>query len=207
MDLRGQLLSIVKTSVRNVPIKGKCGQNRLHELVATALRQNGFVADKEDSREFLRKALPVWRSKDDCKVEPTRRRRHIDIVVYSDDNPVGLIEIESDLDDLKEAGVTKRRGHYDVFSISRSGSGSFYNSYKSLERMAAAAFYWARRGQSDSDLTPLAQLEEICADLPEIHNPAGLAIVLVSGRCRRQDFDILEQRLASLSADLVCVSG
>ena len=122
-------------------------------------------------------------------------------MVYSDDKPIGLVEIESDLDDLKAAGVSKRRGHYDVFSISRSGSESYDDSYKSLERMAAAAFY--RATPEDGP----AQLEKTCSDEPGIHNPTGLAIILVVGRCRTQDSAILKPRLNSLDAELVCVSA
>ena len=149
--------------------------------------------------------MPVWRSKDNnCLVEPTRGRRRIDIVVYSDDKPIGLVEIESDLDDLKAAGVSKRRGHYDVFSISRSGSESYDDSYKSLERMAAAAFY---RATPEDGPAQLEKLEKICSDEPKIHNPTGLAIILVVGRCRTQDSAILKPRLNSLDAELVCVSA
>ncbi len=204
-----QLVSLVNTSVKDFKVEGK--SERLQKFVAAALRENGFDAVEEDEREFLCRAMPVWRSKETGMVEPTPRRRKIDIVVYSDEDPVGLVEIESDLNDLKPAGVvSKRSGHYDVFSISRSGSGSYYNSYKSLERMAAAAYYWALRKQSESVLTLREQtehLEKLVSDLPEIHNPTGLAIILVSGKCRTQDSAILKPRLASLSADLVCVSG
>src|ERR1700675_3941689 len=36
----------------------------------------------------------------------------------------------------------RRDRHYDVWSIDRNEDGTYFDSYKSLERMAAAAFYW-----------------------------------------------------------------
>ena len=54
---------------------------------------------------------------------------------------VCLIETESDLNDLREQGVSGRSGHYDVLSVARRDDGTWFHSYKSLERMAAAAWY------------------------------------------------------------------
>jgi hypothetical protein len=79
------------------------------------------------------------------------RRRKIDIVVRAGQQPIALIEIESDLNDLKKSGVTNRNGHYDVFSIAKSADGAYFDSYKPLERMAAAAFYFGSSGNRVGD--------------------------------------------------------
>ena len=209
MQYRTQLLALVREAVRGININGKCGRDQLQPKIATHLAAEGFVVDNEDTRQFLRSGMPVWRSKDTGLIETTPGRRRVDIVVYSGDRTIALIETESDLDDLRPTGVTKRNGHYDVFSIARGHSGVFYDSYKSLERMAAAAFYWSSFGQNGSYPSPTdgpKLLGHICSDRPEDHNPGQLVMILVSGSCRGRDSTILQTRLASLCADLVCVT-
>lgn len=86
---------------------------------------------------------------------PTRARRIIDLVVYRSGSPVALIEAESDLNDLVNSGTTRRNGHYDVASIGRSANGANFNSYKSLERMASAAFYFSWHNNAGTYPEPL----------------------------------------------------
>lgn len=201
--MRDKIRTTISTAIAKLDIVGKTGKKLLQGSIASALQEAGFVADQEDRGHFLKAGMPVWRDKDSKQVETTSARRLIDIVVYSNARPVALIETESDLNDLRPSGVTHRNGHYDVFSIARSGSGDHFHSYKSLERMAAAAFY--------SQLTPYpipttaeALLEALRSDVAEVHNPIGLPLFLVSGFCRPHDAGILAPRLKSLGAELIC---
>lgn len=151
--------------------------------------------------------MAVWRSRDNDSVEATPGRRRIDLVVYDDARPVALVETESDLNDLRIGGTSRRSGHYDVFSIARSAHGRPFDSYKSLERMAAAAFYWYRAQQLGGYPSPqegVALLEGVRSDSPEHHNPGKLGLFLVSGTIRPQDRGILDRRLRALGAQLLC---
>src|ERR1051326_2378707 len=75
------------------------------------------------------------RDKNNEQIEARRGRRKIDISAYWDTKPIAFIETESDLDDLRDVEVTRRNGHYDVFSIAKSASGAYFHSYKSLEHL------------------------------------------------------------------------
>ena len=175
--------------------------------LAIVLGENGFRVDLEDGGELLKERMPVWRSKDTDCVEPTARRRKMDIVAYRDERLVAIVEIESDLNDLRETGVTRRNGHYDVWSIAKSSKGSYFDSYKSLERMAAAAYYLhlsIASGFYPSEDDAVGRLEAVVSDDPTDHNPTGIALFLVSGRCRPIDRAILTPRLESLGARLFC---
>ena len=152
--------------------------------------------------------MPVWRSKDDNAVVATIGRRRIDIVVYKDGNLVALIETESDLNDLRIDGVSKRVNHYDVASIAKTQDGTYFHSYNSVERMASAAFYWGvfrRTGIYPSSQDAVRMLEDLSTDDSIDHNPAQIPMFLISGLCRRQDAAILARRLNSLGAKLICV--
>ena len=184
--------------------QGKTGKSILQPEIGKALKRLGFDIDYEDSRNFLKVGMPVWRNKDDSQIEETSRRRLIDVVVYKSDHPVALIETESDLNDLRETGVTRRKGHYDVFSISKSADGGWFNSYKSLERMAAAAYYYSSNNSSVENLEAIKNLEAIQSDDPSVHNPSHLDLILISGQCRSRDRSIIAKRLKSLNAKLFC---
>ena len=177
-------------------------------MLAKGLVELGYEIDLEDSKQLLPSNVPVWRSKDgECEVIETKGRRRIDIVVYKDDDLVALIEVESDLNDLRDVGVTKRNGHYDVASISKNGVGKHFDSYNSAERMATAAYCWHHRGTCDSPKDVVKQLEAIESDSPADHNPGNVPLFLVSGRCRPIDHRVLKPRLDSLGATLICVTG
>jgi hypothetical protein len=167
------------------------------------------MADTEDSQQFLLRGMPVWRSKDTQQIEVTAARRRIDIVVYAIERPIALVEIESDLGDLRLSGVTRRNGHYDVFSIGGDSEGQWFHSYKSLERMAAAAQYhsmFSQTGEYPDISSGIAHLERLQSDDPKAHNPSGLELILVSGRCREVDHRVLAKRLTALNASLICIS-
>ena len=154
--------------------------------------------------------MPVWRSKESDGVTPTKRRRRVDIVVYRGEQLIAMVETESDLNDLRKEGVTRRNGHYDVASIARGDDGAYFNSYKSLERLAAAAFYWHVQHVSGNYPSPdqaVAMLDQISSDDPGIHNPGSVPLFLVSGFCRQQDPVILDRRLKSLAAVLICANA
>lgn len=190
-----ELEALIRESIQSLAVAGKCGKSILQPRVAEYLSRNGFDVDIEDRRVFLPACMPVWRDKDSQRVEKTTLRRRIDIVVRQNARVVALIETESDLDDLREYGVSRRRGHYDVYSIARGASGSWFHSYKSLERMAAAVFY-ASGGT-------LAGLEQLHSDLIDDHNPQHIALFLVTGRSREADRRILSPRARSLGARII----
>ncbi len=210
MSDRDTLLTLIGSAVAEIPISGKCGRDILQGAIARHLEGSGLTADTEDTRQLLRAQMPVWRSRDSGAVEPTSARRKIDIVVYSGAIVVGLIETESDLNDLRAVGTTRRNGHYDVFSVARAANGAHFDSYKSVERMASAAFYhWqqTKNGVYPSPQHGVTLLEGIRSNAASDHNPSGLTLILVSGMCRAGDASILRRRLISLGADLLCVSG
>ena len=213
---------VIRNIVENIPPPPakKCGKY-LQDAIADKLNAlPEFSAQKEDAVQFLRARMPVWRRKEDNIIEQTVKRRKIDIVIYAETLPIALVEIESDLDDLQMSGVSTRNGHYDVFSIAQSTSGQYFHSYKSIERMAAAAFYFQlqKRGRNYSEAEfaefSLECLKSIKSDSPADHNPAGLPIFLVTGNCRNvsanrkiSDLDILRPRLDSLGAELLIANS
>ncbi|NGM45155.1 hypothetical protein G5B31_06350 [Rhodobacter sp. SGA-6-6] len=192
------LVVAVKECVDALKISGKCGEKILKPAIQNHLTRLGLEADAEDRSLFLGAQLPVWRSKDTREIEVTAARRKIDLVVRQDGKVIGLIETESDLNDLRPVGVTRRNGHYDVYSIARDARGAWFHSYKSLERMAAALWY-------DAGLAPDA-LPNVQSDDPGVHNPKGLDCILVTGRCRPSDQAILAPRLLALGATLIGAS-
>ncbi|MDE2363739.1 MAG: hypothetical protein KGM42_13755 [Hyphomicrobiales bacterium] len=203
-DLKA-ITDVVQSALASVSVSGKIGKKILQPLVAKVIADAGFRVDLEDAGGFLGAALPVWRDKNSGAIEPTSSRRLIDLVVYDSRNkPIALVETESDLDDLRLSGVTKRNGHYDVFSIARDAAGNYFDSYKSLERMAAAAFYASVRATQQCMPPEMVRLlAALSSDDPMLHNPSGLGILLVSGRSRPQDRQILAKRLQSLDGFLL----
>ena len=103
----------VKEAVSSLKVLDKSGQSILQPSIRDHLNQLGFEVDVEDTGLFLRPGLSVWRSKDTREIEGTAGRRKIDLVVRQNGKVVGLIETESDLNDLRRVGVTRRNGHYD----------------------------------------------------------------------------------------------
>jgi hypothetical protein len=208
-NAEAEIAEVISAWATKTKVSGKSGKRQLQPSLAIALREAGFTADEEDQGQILRSGMPVWRSKDDQTIEPTSGRRRVDIVVYRDSNPTALIETESDLNDLRLSGVTRRNGHYDVWSIARTAAGTYFDSYKSLERMAAAAFYWntfKKTGRYPSVDEAVQSLEAVRSNERSKHNPGHLALFLVSGTCRAQDNATLAPRLGSLGAQLICVS-
>jgi len=189
--------SIIRECTQSLSIHGKCGESLLKPAVKDALSRSGFEVDAEDTGIFLAAGASVWRDKESGEVVPTARRRRVDLVVRNGEQVVALIETESDLNDLREQGVSSRSGHYDVYSIARNGAGKWFDSYKSLERMAAAAYY-ASGGTTSA-------LENMRSDLPSEHNPGHLPLFLVTGLSRALDRRILEPRLGSLGARVISV--
>ncbi|WP_271215024.1 hypothetical protein, partial [Pseudonocardia halophobica] len=184
---------------REFSAPGKVADQRIKPRLAGHLQEQGFEVDVEDRNLFLKGGMPAWRDKETGGIVPTSGRRRIDLVVRSEGNVVALIETESDLNDLRETGISRRSGHYDVFSIARRSDGNtYFDSYKSLERMASAAFY-AGGG------TPRA-LELVTSEAPQDHNPLGLGLFLVCGNTRSKDRRILEPRLEALNARLISLN-
>jgi hypothetical protein len=202
-----EVAHVIDDAIARLTISGKMGQSVLQPAIAAALRAAEFRADQEDTDQLLQKGMPVWRSKDDLKIVPTKRRRRVDIVVYKNDRLVAMIETESDLDDLRLSGVSSRNGHYDVYSIARNHAGKHFDSYNSVERMASAAYLWSVRRRTKNYPLPheaIKLLEAIRSNDPIIHNPDQIPLFLVSGSCGRNDRNILAPRLDSLGAQLIC---
>ncbi len=208
MNIESEITHVISNWAATIQVSGKSGKRLLQPTLAFALREAGFTADEEDQLGLFRPGMPAWRSKDSQEVEPTPGRRRVDIIAYRDAMPVALLETESDLNDLRSAGTTRRSGHYDVWSISRGADGFHFHSYKSLERMAAAAFYWAlhqRTGRYPSASEAVKALDGIRSDECNDHNPGRVPLFLISGSCRPQDRSILGPRLRCLGARLICV--
>ena len=195
--MQAEIESIVRECTQSLSIHGKCGESVLKPTIKSFLSRSGFEVDAEDTRMFLPAGAPVWRDKESLEVVPTPGRRRVDLVVRREGQVVSLIETESDLNDLREHGVSSRSGHYDVYSIARNGAGKWFDSYKSLERMAAAAYY-ASGGTTSA-------LENIRSDLQSEHNPQHLALFLITGLSRALDRRILEPRRSSLGARIISV--
>lgn len=204
---RDEINSVLTKYLLGKSYQGKVGSKVLQPEIATEISRAGFVAELEDANNELRGEIPVWRSKDTGLIVATKGRRRIDIVVY---DPAGelcaFVEIESDLNDLREEGVSKRRGHYDVWSISRNDSGEYFDSYNSVERMAVAAFCIHKQNETGhypggSEVVDV--LESIASSSQEHQNPSDIPLFLVAGRTRKRDIGILKPRLDSLNAVLL----
>lgn len=198
---------IIEPIVRRFPA-GEKKQKQMTDALVGVLQSSGYLVDPQDRGHFFDSGLPAWRSKHDDLVVETLTRRKIDLVVYESEQIKALIEIESDLNDLREVGVSKRGfpNNYDVFSIAKDKNGSWYHSYHSLERMAVAAFCYSEKASGrpiSSHSTLVRGLECICSDRPDLHNPANIPIILVSVKCRSKDARILAPRLHSLNAKLL----
>ena len=189
-------------------VNGKVGKSFLQPSLSQYLEQHGYVVDQEDTRQFLKPGISVWRNKKNCSIAPTQKQRRIDIVVYKDNIPVALIETESDLKHLRKNGFSDSKKRYDVYSIAKGSNGKYFNSYKSLERMATAAFLYhlfqVNRLYPNND-EAMEKLEAISSDSPDIHNPGGMELYLVTGSCRPKDREILRERLSSTNAVLISI--
>lgn len=204
---RDKIESVLRNYLLGKSFQGKVGSSVLQPEVAATLSRAGFVTELEDSRNELRDGIPVWRSKDTGLVEATKRRRKIDIVVYDCLGQLcAFVEVESDLDDLRQEGICKRKGHYDVWSISRNDKDEYFDSYNSVERMAVAAYCIHKHATARVYPDPEElerSLESISSSRPEVQNPSDIPLFLVAGRTRKHDLDILQPRLSSLRAVLL----
>ena len=199
-----ELAGIIRNGTTGMAPSGrtKIGDAVLKPHIAQALQKQGLEADVEDSRAFMMSGLVAWRNTEDEEMPKRAGKLRPDIVVYRGGKVCGLVEIESDLNDVKENRINKRNGHYDVLSIARNAREDYFYSYKSLERMAVAVFGESMR-QAGQIVTPeqvIARLQTIKSDSDKDHNPLGLGIVLVTGYCRQKDLDILEERRQSIGA-------
>lgn len=193
------IVQLIRSDMIGFAVSGKVGKSKLQPRIAQVLSASGYDVDREDMSGFFPAGLPAWRDKTTGAIVATTARRRIDLVIRKHGSVVCLIETESDLNDLREHGVSGRSDHYDVFSMARSAAGAWFDSYKSLERMAAAAWYATGRRED--------ALADLRSDLAEDHNPARLGLILVTGSSRALDRRILSPRLKSLGANLVSVTA
>jgi hypothetical protein len=78
-------------------------------------------------------------------------------------------------------------------------------SYKSLERIAAAAAYHYLLTHDHTYPLPeyaAKHLEAISSNDPLRHNPSSMPMFLITGSCKKSE--ILDARMKSLDAELIC---
>jgi len=198
------MIADIATIIRNAiperkPGANKGGNNRVDPAIQYALESAGYDVDSKDSRRFLRARMPVWQrySSGGYIVDPTAGRRIIDLVVYDPNSgiPIALVEVESD---LAHMGTN---GDYAVASIAHDARGQPFNGYKSVERMAAAAQFWAIAQATGKYPTPaegVERLKAIRSDRPAEHNPTGISLFLVCHVASQKHVRLLQRRLDSL---------
>jgi hypothetical protein len=209
-----KLKAIIKNWASNIPHSENANKRgeKLKHLLVKHLIECGYDADMEDSRMFLKPGMPVWRSKHDKEIKypKPRARLKIDIVVYKSNIPIALIEVESDLDDLRIKGVTNRDNgyNYDVYSIAKKRNGKYFDSYKSLERMTAAAFYFylSQEQGIENNNEAIKTLEKISSDDIDDHNPSNFPLYLITDKCTSTHREILDERLKVTGAEFICIS-
>jgi hypothetical protein len=105
------------------------------------------------------------------------------------------VEVESDL-----ANMGSQAG-YAVASIAHDARGRPFDGYKSVERMAAAAQFWAMAQANGHYPAPdegVARLQAIRSDRPAEHNPTGIGLILVCEVASQRHIELLQRRLDSL---------
>ncbi len=191
--------------------RNKEGEAKVCRVVGGALTKAGYFVDEKDREHFLAAKMRIWQrySPEGLIVEGTARRRIIDLIVYDNTNartPLALVEVESDLAHMSSTTNRFSKNCYAVASIARDAAGQPFNSYNSVERMAAAAQYWAMKQSSDRYPEPAegqGRLQAICSDSPAEHNPTNICLVLVSHFAKRAHAESLKPRLKSLNMGLI----
>jgi hypothetical protein len=196
-----EIEQLIRDVVRNHVIVGnKSSRDVLQSNICAALVKGGYQVDYEDKHyKILSSAKAVWRNRD-RKVHFHKRRPRIDLCVYQNDEVAALVEVEACLDGLprkKWAPARKGSGNYYVLSIAKDKNGEFFESYKSIERMAVAAMALAGRPSDQQSL------EQIRSNRIADHNPSRVPLFLVTEWRRASDKHIIEDRLASLGATLI----
>jgi len=176
----------------------KSSEAILAPAISAAIRQAGYLVDEKDSRGILPSGVPVWRYPEG--IEQTTLRRKIDIVVYDGDTVAALIESEDDIADVRFDG---KHARYFVQSLAMSMSGNSFSSYKSVERMAVAAY-----GLATGFENILNRLSNLQSDELEKHNPKKIPMFVVLacgwGRARtRERAALLEARLKTLGTRII----
>lgn len=143
---------------------------------------------------------PLWRRRSTGEPVVAPGSSRIDFVLRDgNDEVAALVEIESDVDDIKAAQTRGGSRNYFVQSIAKNGAGLPFESYHSLERMAVACLRLA------GNETSVAALEAIHSDRVQDHNPLKLPLFLVNTAGREQSslMGVLDKRLQSLDATAI----
>ena len=197
-------LTLCETIIRDVVDRhvytpgAKSSESTLTRDLASALRNAGFDVDEKDRRCLIPSGVSAWRY--GSWIEPTTRRREIDMIIYKDGSLVSLLESEEDINDVRRDLVPAR---YFAQSIASKANGSHFHSYRSLERMAVAAAIVAH-GPTDI----VGRLEKIRSDSIEDHNPLRVPMFLTLA-CGKNDSgtpwrsEILHERMESLGCKLI----
>lgn len=185
--------------------QAKSSSTGVEPAIARALLKANYDVDPQDTRGLYPTGVPTWRVAGDVLAAPAKRR--IDIVAYDKAGfLVALIESEDDVGDVALPTWITRR--YAVRSVARDADGHFFDSYRSIERMAVAA---AGVQRDDSAQVPLlAQLEAIKSDEPLLHNPAKIPLFLTLARGMRwrrtvDRLALIQPRLTSLGCRVIAV--
>jgi CRISPR-associated protein Cas1 len=177
--------------------------------------------------------IAMWRPVGLPVTGPRRRMNRVDFVLRRRGRLCGLVAVVADLADLRPCARGRRTVRQTVCSLARAADGRPFFSCQPLERLAVAAYAWARLRSPHTSLdaetlftadtshrladtsrrtahaslgaeTLRAELLALRSDAPADHNPAGLALVLVAARAGRAGAALLAPRLASLGARLLC---
>lgn len=161
--------------------------------------------DLHDTRGFYPTGVPPWRLGDNSLESATRR--FIDVVVYdSSGRLAALIESEDDIGDIALPEWLPRR--YAVRSVARDATGKYFDSYRSIERIAVGALA-AQYEASDARIL-LAHLEAIQSNTADDHNPKRIPLFLTlargaNWRRTREKLLLIKSRLSSLSCRIIAV--
>lgn len=197
-------LALCETTIRGVVDRhvytpgAKSSESTLTRSIASALADAGFDVDEKDRKCLIPPGVSVWRY--GSWIEPTARRREIDMVIYKDGSLVALLESEEDINDVRRDLVAAR---YFAQSIASKADGSHFHSYRSLERMAVAAAIVAH-----GPAGVVTRLEQLRSDSIDEHNPRRVPMFL-NLACGRNDSgtpwrsEILRDRMESLGCKLI----
>jgi hypothetical protein len=202
-DYRERIFALI-SETGNVKAKGS--NSILDPMLCDGLKRRGYFPSKE---RLPSSSLPIawWRHPD--TLEPINGKgRTADIAVRDKTgNLIAVIECESDVSDIPEAGRERKKrgghsGNYYVKSLARNSHGEHYASYLSLERMAVLALSAQYPHLGGSELRDI--LTVIASSAVREHNPKGLELFLVlEFNHEIERHNIIGPRLSSLGASLV----
>ena len=188
------LLDLVRTFRKANP-SGKIGK-RFQQHLKNDFPSLGLPYRLTMEDRLLPATTTMWRTQDEQpQIAPGTAR--FDHALYLGQRVVGLIEVESDLDDVNNRTRDGLKNYF-VRSLAKNGDGHYFSSYRSLERMAIGARHLAGRDIS------VASLEGIASDSHDEHNPEHLPLFLVNcAGSQSSCIEVLQRRMDSLQVTLI----